>query len=369
MATEPFAAERISDFGQTRTLALHAAHLDVFEAADLARRMQVPCEGSYDPRMFLASVSDRRWIPHVVAVRHAGRIIGLVFTKERKIGGIGSGMLYSEGLLPMVVGDSASRGDILCCALEFLFAKQRVRRIRMLIPSGGVEALAVERASRKLDLEVAYEKRHRHRLILPGSYEEFLNALGKSTRRNFRRYRRQFEADGNYYIDKVQVEEFSEAACQLSCESRIPSDDKALRDLLKVLPTLQQPFLTGLRNRNGKWLAILGGACGAGGVTLFIQANSDRAHSRESLSVVLRGHAIETLIQKGIRELRFSGTSSYPLARYSHYVPELATWLDSRRFSWRVSRRVLAGIAACFPRLLPPTLMAVKYQALGTSPE
>ena len=58
----------------------------------------------------------------------------------------------------------------------------------------------------------------------------------------------------------------------------------------------------GLKHRNGEWLSVIGGVYRPGAGVLLLQLNRDREFPRDSLSMVLRGYLIESLIQQGMRE-------------------------------------------------------------------
>jgi hypothetical protein len=74
---------------------------------------------------------------------------------------------------------------------------------------------------------------------------------------------------------------------------------------LKILATVDQPVLAGLRDSDGRWVGILGGWQEADNATVFLQMNHERENLGNSLSLVLRGYLIERLIESGVRTLRF----------------------------------------------------------------
>jgi hypothetical protein len=65
---------------------------------------------------------------------------------------------------------------------------------------------------------VSLEVLNHSRLELPSSYDDFLNRLGARTRRNFRYYRRRFEATGGQYISGVPLDTFR-SATRISAEN------------------------------------------------------------------------------------------------------------------------------------------------------
>src|ERR1700688_720320 len=55
-------------------------------------------EAIVDPEFFLPKMS-KGWRSRVVAVYSAGAVVGMMYTKERVIGGIPTGVVYGDGSL------------------------------------------------------------------------------------------------------------------------------------------------------------------------------------------------------------------------------------------------------------------------------
>lgn len=334
--------------------------------AKLAASLLSNQEATSDPHFFLASVSERYWIPRVVVVSKRERIIGLVYAKERKVGPFGTGIIYSDGsLVPCVIADRVDRERVLHTAIRFLFSCRGVRGLRILLPANGIQLQAFRQALSSLPLDVSDAKNEYHsRLPLPSTYEDFMERLGSKTRRNFRYYRRRFEAAGNHYIETLPWEEFNYAASQLTNKSLIPVNPHTAKRALRMVATARQPLRAGLRSANGEWLGVLGGWYESQTATVIMQLNSDSEHPRESLSVVLRGYVIESLIAKKIQQVLFWAGASDPLRRYTSFVPTVAMYLDARTITWRAFRYVVARTAARYTKLkaaswiTPPTARA-----------
>jgi len=54
-------------------------------------------------RFFLASVSERHWLPRMVVVRREGVMMGVLYAKERLLAGVPTGIIYSDGILSPAV--------------------------------------------------------------------------------------------------------------------------------------------------------------------------------------------------------------------------------------------------------------------------
>jgi hypothetical protein len=238
------------------------------ELAESVPPLSYDGESEADPRLYFASVLERDWAPRVVAVQENGQVLGLVYIKERKLARLNTGLLLADGSLTTpVLSDKVNREDVLCAAILYLFSRPGVRGLRMLIPPEGPEMAAVEQAQKallSLDVEVFSSPKARHsHLALPPTYEEFLAALGKNGRRNFRRYRLRSEHGRNQYVEHVAYDEFAKAAAYLAGKCKASGRSSTLLStqqcVLHMLAVVRRPLLAGLRDSDGRWLAILGG--------------------------------------------------------------------------------------------------------------
>src|ERR1700748_1622683 len=80
---EPYRVNLVTELHQIQRLAVIAADLLPAE------------EKNNHPGFFLASVS-KEWKPYVAVVRQRRKIIGMVYGKERRIAGMGTGVVYID---------------------------------------------------------------------------------------------------------------------------------------------------------------------------------------------------------------------------------------------------------------------------------
>jgi len=306
--------------------------------AQLTRERDITVE----PRFFLAAVSSA-WAPRAVVVRRDEQVVGVVYAKERRWGGVATGLVCLDGRLGnMIVADPANMEDVLRVAIQALFAMRRVVELRLLIPPSGLEARAVARTRALLDLDLGCSSPDPHtRLPLPADYEQFLEVLGYKTRRNFRYYRRKFHEAGHTYLPELSMPEVKSAVAALRSKCRISSRRSEIERALNVVAAADRPWAVGLKHRHGEWLSVAAGWYSADRAVIFFQLNNDREHAEASLSVVLRARLIETLIARGTRELIFWSGSAPPLSRYATEIPAVALHLDSRTPAWRLARFVI----------------------------
>jgi hypothetical protein len=336
---EPYSATLCSGAAAIRSL------------ADKAKQLLLDRDSTSHPGFFLASVSEKYWKPLAVAVTFSDRVVGIVYAKERLFCGCRTGIIYSDTTLGFnAVSEPVHREHVLNVAIGLLLKSGRVRALRVVVPRDRFNLQTVSRLASSMDMEtVFFEVESHSRLALQSSYDDFLNGLGARTRRNFRYYRRRFEATGGCYIGRVSFESFCAAAWQLRGKSSISADVDGINRALKMLAAISEPILVGLQAPNCEWLSLAGGWCENGRATLLFQMNNDREYHRDSVSQVLRSYLIEELIARRTHDLIFWAGTSAPLARYVERIPALALYLDSRHPGWRLIRRVVSSIASRLP--------------------
>lgn len=312
------------------------------------------------PEFFLASASVG-WRPRVVAIYCGCEVVGLLYAKERVLAGIPSGVVYADGSLSSpLLGDPRHRQVFFRVALESLLAHPRIRGVLLRVPQASDELEAVKQFASSTGLDARYSnlvfedstlwKSHAH-LALPGTYEDFLQGLGYTTRHNFRYYRRRFEAAGHSWVEGLSRDELHSAVSHLAPKTKHydAADLVRVETQLNMVATTDCPLAMGLRHHMGEWLSVLGGWCKPRGTVLCFQYNNDQEFGQYSLSLVLRTYLIEHLIGQKLEELVIWGGTGPPLSRYVTYVPTIVIRFDEPTLLWRAARRVIATIGPHLP--------------------
>jgi hypothetical protein len=309
------------------------------------------------PRFFLASIAPGLWIPRVVVVKRGRKIEGIVYTKERKLAGLPTGILYGHSTLgTLVVAEPGQHGAVLEEALNFLLASKRTHGIRMLVPPQGFEQAICERVvarsqGSRNQVEISQRPDTSHQVVpLPASYESFLNSLSYKARRNMRYYRRRYEAAGHRYVERMDLAEFRRVAGRLLEKPLMGATRDAVTRALSMFSEADHPLLAGLRRADGEWVSILGGWCEGNNAIVVFQMNNDHDYGTESLSVVLRAYFIESLISRGYRQVFFWGGVGGPVARGAQPYPSVTVSLDAGTLRWRALRRLFVILAPRLPR-------------------
>ena len=322
-------------------------------ASDIARldgdvsRLMPSRDIALSPRFALASLEDF-WAPRVSVVSRNGVVAGVVFGKERRVGPFPSGLIYADGRLGhLVVSNPDEREAVLLAAIRSWFALPRIRGVRLVVAPSSPEARTIERVRATLALDLTQDTPAQYEmhatLPLPASYDAFLTSLGTQTRRNFRYYRRRFEAAGHGYVECVPPNELEEILCGLRTKSRIPFTIAKMKTAARTVLSTSSPWAAALRHANGEYLSVTAGWLDGGRATMLLQQNNDLEFSDASLSVVLRGYLIETLITQRVPELVFWSGSAAPLSRYAQPMPAISLHFDAPTLSWRFVRRLVSA--------------------------
>jgi hypothetical protein len=339
---------------------------EIRQLGDIAVRLLQQADAAPSPEFFLASVS-KGWRPKVVAVYNAGELVGIVYTKERIIAGIPTGIVYADGSLDSIlVANPLHLRNVFRIAVEALLTSPRIVgvRLRLLPQSFELDAarqMSSTNVSQPTDarfFDIQYHdsplwKYHAH-LPLADTYDRFLKGLGAVTRRNFRYYRRRFETSGHQFVQNLSIGELRTAAHDLVPRSDFTArwQGTELETPLNMVAAASRPLAIGLRHKNGEWLALIGGWYRSGGAVLCVQLNNQRGYPNESLSLVLRGYLIESLILQGLQELVIWAETGPPLSRYVCYADTVGVRFDVPTYSWRATRLLVSAIRPLLPRRL-----------------
>ncbi|MCX6632278.1 MAG: hypothetical protein NTW28_32095 [Candidatus Solibacter sp.] len=319
----------------------------------LVRRSLPQIDNLVDPEFALASVS-KGWLPRVAAVWHGSEFAGLVIAKERVLRGPRLGVVYADLTFGCtLLGDPLERQDAFLSALETLLAHPGTRGLRLRVPPHSPELAAVRELLSYGSLDVHFSRVKDHAaLSLPGTYEQLLLSLGSTTRHNFRYYRRRFEAAGHVFLDSVPLDELRSAALYLEPKCSKPCGRDSTDRLFKMAASADRPLAVGLKHRNGQWLSVICGVYRPAAGVLLLQLNNDREFPRDSLSVVLRGYLMESLIRQRMKEFIIWAGTAPPLSRYVTYIPTVGVYLDSPEYKWRLARGVVSKVGPWLPRWL-----------------
>src|SRR5579872_6413193 len=239
-------------------------------------------ESTCHPQFFLASIEREVWIPRVVVVEDADRVVGILYAKERKCAGIPLGIVFADATQgSMIVAEDERREEILEAAIHKLWGTPGIRSLRVLLQPGSSEervfrrSLASKATSGAIDVQYSTVENHCV-LDLPDDYECFLMSLGKQTRRNFRYYRRRAEHAGLRYVNEISLSVFKEVAYRLLAKDVVGSDKSGLTRALGMLSCADRPIMVGLRGEDGEWVSIIGGWYEYDRAVLFCQMNDEK---------------------------------------------------------------------------------------------
>lgn len=148
-------------------------------------------------------------------------------------------------------------------------------------------------------------------LPLAATYDATLAGIGQRTRRNMRYYRRQAEAQlGCSFVPEVEIGKAEFLDFNRECMYAVSGKVAAWR--YQSLKELSDPLLAGIKDREGRWLSLLGGRRRREGTEILWQMNREGLSSY-SLSVVMRSYFIEHEVLHGMTRLYLEGGSGHPI--------------------------------------------------------
>jgi hypothetical protein len=155
-------------------------------------------------------------------------------------------------------------------------------------------------------------------LPLSATFDATLAKIGQRTRSNLRYYRRRAETRlGCVFLPEIAVTREEVLAFNRECMYAVPA--KVIGWRYDSLKELARPVLMGIRDRDGRWLSMLGGRRYDDRSEILWQLNRD-GFATDSLSTVMRSYFIEHEISRGSRRLYIEGGTPHPI-RLS-FVPE-----------------------------------------------
>ncbi len=180
-------------------------------------------------------------------------------------------------------------------------------------------------------------------LQLQPTFEETLAGLGQKTRSNMRYYRRRAERELGcapvWHVDSSDSE-----LVQFNRECMYPVDSATVGWRLKVLHSLHDSFLMGLKDSEGRWLSILAGR--RFGDTSEILWQMNRAgYPSQSLGTAMRSYCIEHEVQRGAKRLQVEGGTFHSM--HHSFVHEKVIDLVVMRSR---SKRLIQRLAQHFVR-------------------
>lgn len=272
---------------------------------------------------------------------------GAVVIHEYRFAGRGTNVFATDDDSGAVI---AARGSRVAVAESAIHRLMMLGAVTVLISlDGGVEE-EMKRSAGWPDYRTAMRTRTvPHHLHLAGTLEETLARLGSHTRRNLRLYRRRAEDDlGAEFVPQVEMDR--EDFLEMNRRSLNPAAEEMVRwhfGLMERPMRHRQTMFAGVRDRDGRWLSLIGGRRQGETVEIDWQMNLGGL-PRYSLSTVTRAFLLEHEIARGTRRLVFRGGTPHPM-RLSFASVERTDLLAVRQWSARAW-----GLRHFSQQLFPP---------------
>jgi hypothetical protein len=299
--------------------------------ADLSERCGQPGVMD-DVGYFLSKPGTFRRVPHLLLFSKTSSLDLERLTANDLLGAV---LVYKYMVLGCGIGtfstnDRSGRGTLVApAALRSTMAEMVIRRLM----DGG--ALAVLISFR--DGEAANERENSNKSLLFGNsadnhkrarwvwreretpdylplqetYDGTLGKIGQRTRRNMRYYRKRAEGElGCTFVPLVRINKREFLDFNRDCMYAVSTKVAIWRyDSLKDLGA---PLFMGIKDRDGRWLSLLGGRRHHAGTEILWQMNRGGL-SAYSLSIVMRSYFIEHEIAHGMTKLYMEGGTAHPM--------------------------------------------------------
>jgi hypothetical protein len=165
-------------------------------------------------------------------------------------------------------------------------------------------------------------------LPLEETFDKTLAKIGTRTRRNMRYYRKRAEAElGCVFLPVVEIDEREFLNFNRECMYAVPAKVASWR--YESLKNIETPLFMGIKDKDGRWLSMLGGRRHHGGSEILWQMNRDGL-SAYSLSLVMRSYFMEHEIAHGMTKLYMEGGTAHPM-RFSFVNDKVTDLVVMRR--------------------------------------
>jgi hypothetical protein len=176
-------------------------------------------------------------------------------------------------------------------------------------------------------------------LPLSVTYDATLARVGTRTRRNLRYYRRRAESElGCVFVSQVEASREEVLTFGRDCMYPVASEVVGFR--YNSLKDLADPIFMGIKDKEGRWLSMLGGRRYLNRSEILWQLNRDGL-AAYSLGTVMRSYFIEHEIGRGSRRIYTEGGTPHSM-KFSYESEELTDLVVVRRTLLAKTMQILA---------------------------
>ncbi|MCU1314027.1 MAG: family N-acetyltransferase, partial [Acidobacteriaceae bacterium] len=304
------------------------------------------------PDYFLPRLSTTQQ-PRVVLCYRAARLVGVVYTAERTMAGLGIGWHSGGDAMGrgLVLAAPGCEAEVLSRACDYLLShgSHALRFHWQPSPDEPLPADRFERAGIQASFQ-SEDCEHGDWLPLAPTYEAFHKQLGSHTRRNLRYYRRKTEELGYEFRKDLSLEEYLHHLQPLNRVADFPSFRERDRRDRRFFQQFRTRLLVGLADAEGRFVSLLAAVRSGNHLHVLTQLN-DLSLRRLSLSVVLRSYLIEHAIGEGVTDIHFMNGASPMLGRFCGSARLHRIALDRRHSLWHPLLHGLGGATKVFREL------------------
>jgi len=332
---------------------------------ELADKSGQPCAMD-DLEYFLSRPQIRKKTPCLISLSssgqaadaepHSGDLDAAVLLYEHQVGG--------HGLRIFATDDTTGRRTLVCLPhIRSRFALAACHRLlaqgaQCVLISFRHDETCIDAALAELLHDPGYSCRWASRereiagyLPFESTLDATLALMGARTRNHLRYYRKRAENQmGSVFVADAKISREDFIALNRISSYPVPDEIAAWR--YDSLSGLKSPLLYGMRDRDGRWLSLIGGRHSNGNMEMYWQMNRDDIPS-QSLSTAMRAFLIEHEVALGTHRMYVEGGTTHSMSHA--FVREKVTDLIVLRQS-----PVARIIPALVRRLLPPENMLLQ---------
>lgn len=277
-------------------------------------------------------------------IGHGSGPVGTIHLYERRVRGLRTGIYDGAVLLSPAISSAQERFRLTSLApalSDVEVATLRIIGTRLLIEM--VDHSPIDRPRAKATIQ-PYQIREV--MPLEDTYQNFLQRLGRHTRRNIVHARNRAQREALKFDFSVSAPLLDDSKLSAIAKHNMPFPTRPSRILkmTQFLKTQARPFQASLCHSDAQPFSVAGGFI-EGDMALMIYQINDRAFYILNPSLTLRSFLVQELIEQGVRHLAFVGGCSGVLYHQCSAVPAVELLIVRRKLIARVKNLACALIA------------------------
>jgi hypothetical protein len=271
------------------------------------------------------------------AIRLDGAVVANAYSFERRLLGLASGI--HDGAIVLSPMWEPQLMPWLCHRLHD-FAAFDLATFRIAGP--GMAHVAPNPMTTRNRVMTAIMSARKIQEVMPldEGFEDFLERLGRSTRRNISRSLQQAAEQNIEFRFATGAAASAESTLRKLAAKNMPFRQpfSKIASIERFIAAQPRPYQASLTHRDGRLISLAGGFI-EGDLALIAYQLNHRADRDSSPSLTLRSFLVQRLIGEGVRSLAFIGSCAGLLLNYCEPVPAAELLIVGNQRSARIKHR------------------------------